>query len=106
MFKSKCHILSQFYLFSSAHGSFVGSTQLESQKPQQLLEDSTFSFGASTRKYTLRYVPPCFSGCGLWCCMCAREKPQQVSLLQEDGGEGEGGTLLGIADLDNEVDVC
>ncbi|XP_003383524.1 PREDICTED: nuclear inhibitor of protein phosphatase 1-like [Amphimedon queenslandica] len=70
----------------SAHGSFVGSMQLEAQKPQQLLEDCTFSFGASTRKYTLR------------------EKPQQVSLLQEEGGEGEGGTLLGIADLDNEVD--
>ena len=34
-----------------------------------------------------------------------REKPQLVSLVQEEGTEGEGGTLLGIADLDNEVDV-
>lgn len=41
----------------------------------------------------------------VWLIIFDREKPQQVTLLQEEGGEGEGGTLLGIADLDNEVDV-
>lgn len=42
--------------FYIAHGTFVGSMRLEPHKPQQLLEDSTFSFGASTRSYTLRYI--------------------------------------------------
>jgi hypothetical protein len=33
-----------------------------------------------------------------------REKPQPVALLQDESMEGDGGTLLGITDLDNEVD--
>ena len=33
-----------------------------------------------------------------------RERPQTVSLIGE-GGEGEGGTLLGLPELDTEVDV-
>ena len=38
---------------------------------------------------------------------CFRERPQAVSLVMEDvgGGEGEGGGLLGLPELDNEVDV-
>ena len=64
--------------------------------------DATFSFGASTRCYTLRYVKITrlsheyqeFS---------FREKPQTVSLVSDEAGEG--GMLLGLTDLDNEVDV-
>lgn len=75
-----------------AHGTFIGSTRLEPQKPTQLPLDTTISFGASTRSYTLR------------------ERPQAiVSLMSEGEGEGgelgEGGALLGLPDLDNEVDV-
>ena len=36
---------------------------------------------------------------------CFRERPQAVSLVMEDVGEGEGGGLLGLPELDNEVDV-
>ena len=75
-----------------AHGTFIGSTRLEPNRPTQLPLDTTISFGASTRSYTLR------------------ERPQAiVSLLSEGDGEGgevgEGGALLGLPDLDNEVDV-
>ena len=54
--------------------------------------DTTITFGASTRSYTLR------------------ERPQAIMSLVTDGdaegGEmGEGGALLGLPDLDNEVDV-
>ena len=34
-----------------------------------------------------------------------RERPQAIGLVSEDGEEGEGGALLGILELDNEVDV-
>jgi len=75
-----------------AHGTFVGTMRLEARKPTQLPLDTTISFGASTRSYTLR------------------ERPQ-VSLnmaIDNEGSmleEGEGGTLLGLQDLDNEIDV-
>ena len=75
-----------------AHGTFIGSTRLEPNRPTQLPLDTTISFGASTRSYTLR------------------ERPQAiVSLISEGEGEGgevgEGGALLGLPELDNEVDV-
>lgn len=75
-----------------AHGTFIGTTRLEANKPTQLPLDTTISFGASTRSYTLR------------------ERPQAIMSLMSDGdsegGElGEGGALLGLPDLDNEVDV-
>ena len=38
----------------AGHGTFVGTVKLEPHKPQQLLVDATFSFGASSRSYTLR----------------------------------------------------
>lgn len=81
-----------YFCIHVAHGTFIGSTRLEPHKPTQLPLDTTISFGASTRSYTLR------------------ERPQAiVSLMSEgdgDGGEvGEGGALLGLPDLDNEVDV-
>ena len=74
-----------------AHGTFIGSLRLELNKPTQLPLDTTIRFGASTRSYTLR------------------EKPQVTSVLTVEGelGDGvEGGTLLGLPELDNEVDVC
>ncbi|KAI1284998.1 Nuclear inhibitor of protein phosphatase 1 [Halotydeus destructor] len=41
----------------SAHGTYIGSVQIESNSPTQLPIDSTFHFGASTRFYTLREKP-------------------------------------------------
>ena len=42
--------------FLTAHGTFVGSLRLEAFKPTQIPIDTTISFGASTRTYTLRYI--------------------------------------------------
>ncbi|XP_073677535.1 nuclear inhibitor of protein phosphatase 1-like [Garra rufa] len=42
---------------NSTHGTFLGRIRLEPQKPQQVPIDSTMSFGASTRVYTLREKP-------------------------------------------------
>jgi nuclear inhibitor of protein phosphatase 1 len=51
--------LMRFFLIdlSSTHGTFIGSMRLEAEKPTQLPVDSTFHFGASSRRYTLREKP-------------------------------------------------
>ena len=74
------------------HGTFVGTMRLEAHKPTQIPLDTTIRFGASTRSYTLR------------------ERPQVSMAIITDGEggmleEGEGGTLLGLPELDNEIDV-
>lgn len=66
--------------------------RLDPKKPTQLPLDTTISFGASTRSYTLR------------------ERPQiSMSVATDSDGyaldDGEGGTLLGLPELDNEIDV-
>lgn len=64
--------------------------RLEPHKPTQVPLDSTLSFGASTRTYILR------------------ERPTVIlPLIGEgmDSEDGEGGTLLGLPELDNDVDV-
>lgn len=77
---------------SSGHGTFIGSTRLEAHKPTQVPLDCTLKFGASTRSYTLR------------------ERPQvsMAMVTDAEGGvleEGEGGTLLGLPELDMKIDV-
>ncbi|XP_020353887.2 nuclear inhibitor of protein phosphatase 1-like [Oncorhynchus kisutch] len=42
---------------NSTHGTFLGHIRLEPNKPQQVPIDSTMSFGASTRAYTIREKP-------------------------------------------------
>ncbi|KAI1894892.1 hypothetical protein AGOR_G00120440 [Albula goreensis] len=42
---------------NSTHGTFLGHIRLEAHKPQQVPIDSTVSFGASTRAYTIREKP-------------------------------------------------
>ena len=51
--------LNRFFLtdLGSTHGTFVGNLRLEPHKPTQLPLDSTFRFGASSRRYTLREKP-------------------------------------------------
>lgn len=64
--------------------------RLEAHKPTQVPLDSILSFGASTRTYILR------------------ERPTVILPLISEGMEdedGEGGTLLGLPELDNDVDV-
>ena len=66
--------------------------RLEPNKPTQIPLDITIKFGASTRSYTLR------------------ERPQVSMNMVTDGEggvleEGEGGTLLGLPELDIEIDV-
>ncbi len=70
----------------------MGTLRLEANKPTQIPLDITIRFGASTRSYTLR------------------ERPQVSLSMATDGEggtleEGEGGTLLGLPELDNEIDV-
>ncbi|XP_035283696.1 nuclear inhibitor of protein phosphatase 1-like isoform X2 [Anguilla anguilla] len=49
---------------NSTHGTFLGRIRLEAHKPQQVPIDSTMSFGASTRAYTLREKPQAQPGGG------------------------------------------
>nr|XP_023659516.1 nuclear inhibitor of protein phosphatase 1-like isoform X5 [Paramormyrops kingsleyae]XP_023659517.1 nuclear inhibitor of protein phosphatase 1-like isoform X5 [Paramormyrops kingsleyae] len=68
-----------------AHGTFLGHIRLEPHKPQQVPIDSTMSFGASTRLYTLR------------------EKPQaQPSAAAGESKAGEDEELRGLLGLPEE----
>ncbi|XP_048881829.1 nuclear inhibitor of protein phosphatase 1-like isoform X2 [Brienomyrus brachyistius] len=49
---------------NSTHGTFLGHIRLEPHKPQQVPIDSTVSFGASTRVYTIREKPQTQPGSG------------------------------------------
>ncbi|KAJ8334848.1 hypothetical protein SKAU_G00404870 [Synaphobranchus kaupii] len=70
---------------NSTHGTFLGRIRLEPHKPQQVPIDSTMSFGASTRVYTLR------------------EKPQtQPSTAAGDSKAGEDEELKGLLGLPEE----
>lgn len=79
------------WLFS-AHGTFLGHIRLEAHKPQQIPIDSTVSFGASTRAYTLREKP--------------QTLPSAVKGDEKMGGEDdELKGLLGLPEEDTELDV-
>lgn len=75
----------------TAHGTFLGHIRLEPHKPQQVPIDSTMSFGASTRVYTIR------------------EKPQNqanVSAGDKTGEDEELKGLLGLPEEETELEVC
>lgn len=75
----------------TAHGTFLGHIRLEPHKPQQVPVDSTMSFGASTRVYTIR------------------EKPQSqanVSAGEKTGDDEELKGLLGLPEEETELEVC
>lgn len=77
---------------SSAHGTFLGHIRLEAHKPQQIPIDSTVSFGASTRAYTLREKP--------------QTLPSAVKGDEKMGGEDEElKGLLGLPEEETELDV-
>lgn len=79
-------------LFSLAHGTFIGTLRLESQKPTQLQIDARFHFGASTRQYVLREKPPT---------IISRPIMEE---LERSTSDREGG-LLGLPETDTELDV-
>lgn len=74
-----------------AHGTFLGHIRLEAHKPQQIPIDSTISFGASTRTYTIR------------------EKPQTQGTAgageNKVGDEEELKGLLGLPEEETELEV-
>lgn len=90
-YQNLCSLKICFCIFPfSAHGTFLGRIRLEPHKPQQVPIDSTMSFGASTRVYTLR------------------EKPQtQPSNTAGDSGveDEELKGLLGLPEEETELDV-
>ncbi|KAK1795079.1 hypothetical protein P4O66_010261, partial [Electrophorus voltai] len=69
---------------NSTHGTFLGHIRLEPHKPQQVPIDSTMSFGASTRAYTIR------------------EKPQSQANVGTGDKAGEDEELKGLLGLPEE----
>ena len=80
-------------LYFSAHGTFIGSMQIESEKPTQLPVDSTFHFGASTRYYILRERPQ------------NAPRPILEELEEEAKSEHHDGGMLGLPESEMELDV-
>ncbi|KAJ8781004.1 hypothetical protein J1605_001047 [Eschrichtius robustus] len=80
-----------YYQVKAAHGTFLGHIRLEPHKPQQIPIDSTVSFGASTRAYTLREKP--------------QTLPSAVKGDEKMGGEDdELKGLLGLPEEETELD--
>ncbi|XP_008209183.1 nuclear inhibitor of protein phosphatase 1 isoform X2 [Nasonia vitripennis] len=75
----------------STHGTYIGNMRLEAHKPTQLLIDSTFHFGASTRYYIIR------------------ERPQTgtraiIDELDKCNEDQDAGGLLGLPETEIELD--
>ncbi len=85
------HLLLWQCLFP-AHGTFIGSIRLESKKPQQVPIDSQIHFGASTRMYIIRERP--------------QNKPTVSGASNMNSNEDVEGGLLGLPELEGELDVC
>lgn len=87
-----CFSLTFLIWLFPAHGTFLGHIRLEPHKPQQIPIDSTVSFGASTRAYTLREKP--------------QTLPSAVKGDEKMGGEDdELKGLLGLPEEETELDV-
>uniref|UniRef100_H3A6Q4 Nuclear inhibitor of protein phosphatase 1 n=1 Tax=Latimeria chalumnae TaxID=7897 RepID=H3A6Q4_LATCH len=76
---------------NSTHGTFLGHIRLEAHKPQQVPIDSTVSFGASTRMYTLREKP--------------QTLPSSVKGEEKAVEDEELKGLLGLPEEETELDV-
>lgn len=77
--------------FVTAHGTFIGTLRLEPHKPTQLQINSTFHFGASTRRYILRERP---------------SAGQRNSIMEDlPMNETSDGALLGLPESQTELDV-
>lgn len=85
--------LKVLFFKNQAHGTFIGSMRIESEKPTQLPIDSTFHFGASTRYYILRERP--------------QTAPRSIleELEEEAKSEHQDGGMLGLPESEMELDV-
>ena len=81
----------QFFHRFSAHGTFIGNIRLEKQKPTQLPVDSSFHFGASTRKYIIRERPQ------------AGPRPIMEELERSAASDSDG-RLMGLPESESELD--
>ena len=70
-----------------AHGTFLNNIRLEAMKPTPVEMDSSFSFGASSRSYSLR------------------ERPQVANEASMEDEQTTEGTLLGLPDDEDKLDV-
>lgn len=75
-----------------AHGTYIGAVRLEANRPTQLHMNSTFHFGASTRKYVLRERPSAGSN-----------RPNIMEDIPMT--DSVDGTLLGLPESQSELDV-
>lgn len=76
----------------STHGTYIGNILLEKQKPTQLPIDSSFHFGASTRKYMIRERPQ------------AGPRPIMEELEQSSETSELGHRLMGLPETESELD--
>lgn len=82
----------KYIVDSLAHGTYIGSMRIESEKPTQLPVDSTFHFGASTRYYILRERP--------------QNAPRPIlEELEEEAKSVQDGRKLGLPESEMELDV-
>ena len=75
-----------------AHGTYIGNMRLESHRPTQLLIDSIFHFGASTRYYIIRERP--HTGTKII-----------IDELEKTSEDQDSGGLLGLPETETELDV-
>ncbi|XP_030203122.1 nuclear inhibitor of protein phosphatase 1-like isoform X1 [Gadus morhua] len=86
---------------NSTHGTFLGQIRLEPHKPQQVPIDTTVSFGASTRAYTLREKPQSQPGSGLGTeAKAGGGKGEEEEQQQEEVLKG----LLGLPQEETELE--
>ena len=80
----------------------MGQIRLEPHKPQQVPIDTTVSFGASTRAYTLREKPQSQPGSGLGTeAKAGGGKGEEEEQQQEEVLKG----LLGLPQEETELEV-
>ena len=86
-------IFYKIFFHHQAHGTFIGSMRIDSEKPTQLPIDSTFHFGASTRYYILRERP--------------QTAPRSIleELEEEAKSEHQDGGMFGLPESEMELDV-
>lgn len=77
---------------NSTHGTFLGHIRLEPHKPQQVPIDSTMSFGASTRVYTIREKPQ------------TQNQPGVATSDSKVGDDEELKGLLGLPEEETELE--
>ena len=89
------NIIISIKLFSLAHGTFLGTIRLEPHKPIQLPTDESFSFGASTRTWTLREKPP----------NASILDTQSLNTSETSENETSNISLLGLPEAENDLNV-